>query len=90
MSPVKCNIQILNSRKYPAKHFGLVMVKITKTNIVIPLLPSYYILQKPQNTINQTSLKHYNKFRCLRTEDLIWLHIDTDTGKKLKVETTFK
>ena len=46
--------------------------------------------QNPQNTISQTVLKHYNKSRSVRTEALIWLQITTDTGKKLKFETTVK
>ena len=37
--PVQCNIQILNGRKAPAKGFGLVIIKITKTNVIIPLWP---------------------------------------------------
>ena len=35
--PVKCNVQTINGRKYPAKGFGLVMV--LKKNIIIPLWP---------------------------------------------------
>ena len=46
--------------------------------------------KKPQNTISQTALKHYNQFRNVRTEDLRWLQITTDTGMKLKVETKVK
>ena len=46
--------------------------------------------QNPQNTISQTALKHYNQFRIVRTEALIWLQIATDTGMKLKVEIIFK
>ena len=46
--------------------------------------------QIPQNTISQTSLKHYNQFISVRTEALRWLKIATDKGIKLKVETTVK
>ena len=44
----------------------------------------------PQNTISQTEIKHYNKIRSVITEALRWLQIATDTGKKLKFETTVK
>ena len=44
----------------------------------------------PQNTIIKNALKHYNKFRSVRNEDLRWLKITTDTGTKLKVETKVK
>ena len=46
--------------------------------------------QIPQKTISQTELKHYNQSRSLITEALRWLQITTDTGIKLKVETTVK
>ena len=40
---VKCNVQIINTRKYLKKGFGLVIIKIPKTNIIIPLWLSWYI-----------------------------------------------
>ena len=46
--------------------------------------------QNPQNTISQTALKHYNQSRSVRTEDLRWLQITTDTGMKLKLKTAVK
>ena len=88
--PVKYNIQILHGRKVPARGFGLVIIKIPQTNIIIALCTSYYMSQIPQNTISQTSLKHYNQFRSVITEALRWLQITTDTGMKIKVGTTVK
>ena len=32
--PVKCNVKILNVRKYPAKVFGLVIIKIPKYRLI--------------------------------------------------------
>ena len=84
--PVKCNVKILNGRKYPAKGFGLVITKIPNTNITIPLGPSYYMPQNPQKTISQTELKHYNEFRSVGTEALRWVKITTDIGMKLKLD----
>ena len=46
--------------------------------------------QNPQNTKSQTSLKHYNQSRSVRTEALRWLQITIDTVNKLKFETTVK
>ena len=37
--PVKYNVQIINGRKDPAKGSGLVIVKNSKTDIIIPLWP---------------------------------------------------
>ena len=62
----------------------LEVIKIPKTNIIIPLWPSYYISQNPQNTISQTALKYYNEFRNVRTEALRWVQMTTDTGIKFK------
>ena len=46
--------------------------------------------KNPQNTINQTALKHYKQLRSVVNESLIWLQITRDTEKKLKVETESK
>ena len=43
--PVKCNVQIINGRKSPAKGFDIVIVKFPKTHIIIPLWPLYYMPQ---------------------------------------------
>ena len=88
--PLKCNLQILNGIKYLAKSFGLVIIKKSKTNIIIPLYTSYYMPQNRQNTINQTALKHYNEFRSFRTYALSWVKMTTYTGMKTKVETSAK
>ena len=79
-----------NVRKSPAKGFCLVILKTPETNIIIPFWPSYYMLQNPQNTISQNSLKHHNKFISVIPEDLRWLQITKDTGKKIKAETKVK
>ena len=68
--PVKCNVQIINGSKALAKGFGLVIIKIPKTNIIIPFWPPYYMPQNPQNIISQTTIKHYNQFRSVITEAL--------------------
>ena len=86
--PVPCNVQILNGSLSTAKVFSLVIIEIPKTNIIIPLWPSYYMPQNPQNTISPTALKYYNEFRNVRTEALRWVKINTDTGIKFKVETS--
>ena len=85
--PVKCNVQITNGRKSPAKGFVLV---ILKKNIIIPLWPPYYMSQKLQTTISKTEIKHYNQFRSVRTEYLRWLKMTSNTVMKLKVETRVK
>ena len=83
--PVKCNIRILNARKCPTKSFGLVIIKIPKINMIIILWSSYYMPQNPQSIISQTTLKHCNQVRSVRTETLRWVKITTDTVMKLKV-----
>ena len=56
--PVKCNVQIINGIKAPEKVFGLGIIKIPKTSIIIPLWSSYYIPKNLQKTTSQTALKH--------------------------------
>ena len=46
--------------------------------------------QNSQNTISQIAHKNYNQFRSVIPEALIWVKITTDTGIKIKVETTVK
>ena len=75
---VKCNVQILNGRKTPAKCFGLAMIK--KKNIIIPFFPSYYMPQKLAKNNQSNCTKNYNRVRNFRTESLRWLKITTDTG----------
>ena len=81
---VQCNVQIVNGSKAPAKVFGLVIIKIFITNIIIPLCPSYYMPQNKQNKTSQTSLKHYNELRNVRTKALGWVQMTTETGKKVQ------
>ena len=45
--------------------------------------------QNPQNN-NSRCTQTLDQFKMTRTEDLRWLKNTTDTGKKLKVETTLK
>ena len=46
--------------------------------------------QDPNNKISQTTLKYQNEFRNIRTEALRWVKMTTDTGIKIKVETSAK
>ena len=64
-----------HNKNYTNKHYY--------TTLVIILYAT-----KPQNTIIQSALKHYNKSRSVITEALRWLQIATDIVMKLKVETT--
>ena len=83
--PVKFNVQIINGSKAPVNGFVLFIIKNPKINIIIPLWTSYYIPQTLQDAISKTAVKNYNLFRSVG-----WLQIATDTGMKLKVETTIK
>ena len=44
----------------------------------------------PQNTINQTALKHYNELRNFRTKSIRLVKMTKDKGIKFKVETSSK
>ena len=83
--PVQCNVQILNGIKSPAERFGLVIIKISK-NIYTTLATILYDTE-PTKKIIKTSVKHYNEFRNVITEDLRWLQMTKNTGIKFKFET---
>ena len=83
-------LKILNGSKSREKGFGLVIIKIPKTNIIITLWKSYYIPQNPQNTISKTTLKYYNPLKSIITEAMRWFKITTYTGNKIKAETEAK
>ena len=42
--------------------------------------------QNQQNIISQTAIKHCNEFRNVRTEDLRWVQMTTDTGINSKIK----
>ena len=88
--PVKCNVQVINGSTASETGFGLVVIKIPKTNIVIPLWPSYSMPQNPQNIINQNALNYYNQFMSVRTEAIRCVQITTDIVIKLKSEKKSK
>ena len=90
IKPVKCNVQIINGSKAPAKGVRIFIINPPKTNIITPLWPSYYTPQNPRNTTNLTSLKHYNEFRNVRNKALRWVQMTTYAGIKFIVETPAK
>ena len=63
---------------------------MSRTNIIITILPSYYIPKNLQNTFSKTALKYYKEFRSVRTEAIRWVKITIYSGMKIKVETTVK
>ena len=50
--PAKCNVKFIKGSKAPEKGFGLVIIRIPKTNIIIPPWPSYYMPQNSQKKIS--------------------------------------
>ena len=88
--PVQCIVKLLNGSKSPEKGFGLVIIKPPRTNIIIPLWPSYYMPHNLQNKISRTTFKNYNEFINVITEALRWVQLTIDIGMKFKVETSDK
>ena len=46
------------------------------------------ILYSQKKSIIQNAIKHYNEFRSVRNKALRWLQMTTNTGIKVKVDTT--
>ena len=53
--------------------------------LIIPLYPVYYAPTFPQNTVSPNSIKHYNKFRSVRSEALDWIRMVTHVGQKIHI-----
>ena len=62
---------------------GIVFIWIPKADIVLPLYPCYYAPSFPQHTISPPAIKHYNKYRSVRTEALSWVRLVSETGDKV-------
>ena len=60
--PLKCNVQILNGRRSPAKVFGTVIVTLQKQASLCNSGHHTICHKNSQNKISQTSLKNYNPF----------------------------
>lgn len=63
------------------------MIQIPNSDIVIPLWPCYHMPSNPQVTLSQNATKHYNKFRSVLTEHLIYIKFVNHAGIKAKVHT---
>ena len=50
--------------------------------MIVPLYPSYYAPDFPQNTISPTAIKFYNKFRSVKSEALDWIRLVDEVGTK--------
>ena len=62
---------------------GIVLARLSATDIILPLYPCYYAPSFPQNTLSPPAIKHYNKYRSVRTEALSWVRLVSDTGRKV-------
>ena len=58
-----CNVQHVGGSGIFASGFGIIFIKLKKSNIIIPLYPVYYMPKNPQNTLSTGALKHYNGFK---------------------------
>ena len=85
--PINVTVQILNGGKAAAKGFVSVIIRVSNTDLIIPLWPVYYMPDNPQNTISQPAIKFYNKFRSVRTEALRWIQFVQPCGKKTRTNT---
>ena len=67
---------------------GIVFMRIPKTEIIISLYPCYYAPTFPQNTLSPPAIKHYNRYRSVRTEALSWVRLVSETGQKFFLKMT--
>ena len=70
MQPITSQVTQVSGEKAVCEGIGIVIIHIPKTDIIIPLYPAYYAPEFPQNTVSPTAIKHYNKYRSVRSEAL--------------------
>ena len=83
--PIK--IQQLSGTTSSARGYGIEVIRIPKTDMIIPLWPVYHMPENPQNTLSQNALKDYNKFRSVRTEALQWIKFTNHLGNTSRLHT---
>ena len=74
----------------PGQYTGIGIVLGRIGNIIIPLYPSYLMVDNPQNTISTTAIKQYNEYRSVRTEALEWVKFTSAEGQSARVHTERK
>jgi len=85
LQPIKSQITQVSRSTARCERIGIVLVKIPKSDIIIPLYPVYYAPTFPQNTVSPNAIKHYNKFRSVRSEALDWIRMVTHVGQKIHI-----
>ena len=81
------NIQTLSGTSSVDRGYSLAIIQIPSTQMIIPLWPTYYMPDNPQNTLSQNALKSYNEFRSVRTESLGWIHFVNSTSTSARIHT---
>ena len=81
------NIQQLSGTTTLARGYGLSLIRIPNTSMIIPLWPTYFMPSNPQNTLSQNTLKSYNNFLRVRTEALGWIHFSNASGQSAPLHT---
>ena len=64
---ISVNIQQISGSTAIAVGYRLAIIKIPKTELIIPLWPVYYMPHNHQSTFSQNAIKSYKKIRCVHT-----------------------
>ena len=81
------NIKKFQGQKCLAEGKGLVIIKLPDSDMIIPLLPSYYYPTAPNNIIGLSPIKEWTKFRSVRLEALDWIRFVDRNGKTVRLPT---
>ena len=82
LQPSSEHITQVSGATAKAKGLGVVFFCVPKSDLIIPLYPSYYAPDFPQNTISSDAMKLYNNFRKVTTEALESIQIVDEVGTK--------
>ena len=85
MQPIKTQVTQVSGQTAICEGIGIVIIKIPKTDVILPLYPAYFAPEFPQNTISPNAIKHYNKYRSVWSEALEWIRMVSHVGQKIHV-----
>ena len=83
-----CQVQQVSGTSAPCPGWGLVLIQVPDQAFpIIPLWPSYYMPNNPQNTLSQQALKQYNRFIKVSTESLDHIHLQDCQGNTTQLKS---
>ena len=79
---IKATLTQVTGNTAPAIGMGIVLIKMQDSPNTLILYPYCHMLNKPQNTLEQSAIKYYREMRSVRIEILSWIRTVDKHGVK--------